>query len=84
MVRMSAAQRDEWMHGTKRQSTAIQVRVRQGDFQCDGCEDAAIAISHTGVGSPVRAECQAHFLASLNAERASRPSLETLLANVAR
>lgn len=80
MDRLSDAQRHEWMNGTRKQAAAVQALVTAGQVQCDTCEAPAVAIGHQGEGTPVRVECGACFLARLNADRATRPTRDQLVA----
>lgn len=82
MERMTKVDRARWMNGTEADHREVSETVRRGDHQCDDCDAVALTIGHSGVGTSVRVHCRTHFLAHLDAERATRPSRSELIARV--
>jgi hypothetical protein len=79
---MSASDRGRWMNGTERAHEALTRAVRRGEHRCDSCDATAVAISHTGTGSPVVLACGPCYREWIAESRRNRPSREALVAHV--
>jgi hypothetical protein len=79
---MTVVDRGRWMNGTARAHEAITRAVRRGEHVCDSCDATAVAISHSGTGSPVVLACGPCYREWIAESRRNRPSREALVAQV--
>lgn len=82
MTRVSQADRKAWMYGSTKDHQRVSRAVSGGEHQCDTCDETAVAIGHKGDGTPVVVSCRVCFLASIERDRATRPSRAELMASV--